>query len=462
MRRPVEDSGRFGMTIKTAVLGNVPALLLPLVRRIQDSPLGYRLAKGAFWGLAGTVVSRGLALVAWILIARILGRTVYGELGMIQSTVGMFGTLAGLGLGLTATRYVAEHRLKDPAKAGRIISFSMLTAAVTGVVASVLLVIFAPLIAAKVLAAPQLTGLLRIGTILVLLGTLNGAQTGALSGFEAFRAIAKINLTAGLLAFPMMLAGAHFGGLAGAVWGMSASMAVNWLLNHWALRAEARKAGIELRVAGCWRERDVLWTFSVPVVLTGVLSAPINWVCCAMLANQPRGYGEIGLYNAAIQWQTALAFLPALLSQVLLPILTDSHSNDADQRSRRTLSTALWVFVAAIILPALAIGSLAPWITRIYGGEFQMPVRLFVTCIVYATLSNFGTALWTCLLARNRAWFGFAGSLVWAVCTLALFHFLLLPHGAFGLALANVLGYLASMAVIFPPILRTLLSRKNS
>src|ERR1022692_3038167 len=41
---------------------------------------------------------------------------------MIQSTVGMLGIFAGLGLGITATKYVAELRSHDPERAGRIIA----------------------------------------------------------------------------------------------------------------------------------------------------------------------------------------------------------------------------------------------------------------------------------------------------------------------------------------------------
>ncbi len=448
------------MMLSAAMTRRVPAVFLPFLERLQASSMGTRLAKGAFWSLAGTVVSRGLALVSWILIARMLGKTVFGKLGMIQSTVGMFGTLAGLGLGLTATRYVAEFRVKDRAKAGRIIGFSNLTASATATLASILLFAVSPLIASRVLAAPELTGLLRIGTLMVLFGTLTGAQTGALSGFEAFRAIARINLISGLLSFPLMLAGAYLGGLQGAIWGMSGTLVINWLLNHWALRQEMANAQVPVTYRGCWAERDVLWSFSVPVVLTGILSAPVNWYCCALLANRQGGFGEVGLYNAAIQWQTALAFLPALLSQVLLPILSDSHSNDGARQSRKTLTTALLVFVAVIIVPALGLAALAPWIAALYGGTFQMPTALFLTIVVYATLNNFGTALWTCLLSRNQAWFGFMGTLAWAVCILVLFQFVL-PHSALGLALANLLSYLVAMLVIFPPILRSLLSKKN-
>ena len=90
--------------------------------RLESSPLGERLLRGSFWSLLGTFASRALGLAAAILAARILGKAVYGELGIIQSTVGMLGTFAGFGMGTTATKYVAELRYKDPAQAGKIIA----------------------------------------------------------------------------------------------------------------------------------------------------------------------------------------------------------------------------------------------------------------------------------------------------------------------------------------------------
>ncbi|MDQ3920568.1 MAG: oligosaccharide flippase family protein, partial [Acidobacteriota bacterium] len=62
----------------------------------------------------------GVAVIA----ARCLGRKGYGELGIIQSTVGMFQVFAGFGLGLTATKYVAEFKRQNPERAGHIIAVS--------------------------------------------------------------------------------------------------------------------------------------------------------------------------------------------------------------------------------------------------------------------------------------------------------------------------------------------------
>src|SRR5882672_5888251 len=81
-------------------------------------------AIGAFWALVGAVVSRGLTLASSVVAGRLLGTTGFGEVGMIQSTQGLFGVLAGAGLGLAATKYVAEFRSVDAAKAGRCVTLA--------------------------------------------------------------------------------------------------------------------------------------------------------------------------------------------------------------------------------------------------------------------------------------------------------------------------------------------------
>jgi O-antigen/teichoic acid export membrane protein len=115
------------LSLKSLAYRPSPSALHPMLRRVEASDIGSRFAKGVFWSVAGTVVSRGLMLAATILVARMLRKTAYGELGMIQSTVGMLGTFAGFGLGLTATKHVAEYRRTDPERAGRIIGLSGLS-----------------------------------------------------------------------------------------------------------------------------------------------------------------------------------------------------------------------------------------------------------------------------------------------------------------------------------------------
>ena len=110
-----------------------------------------RFARGAVWSLIGAVISQGSSLAASVITARLLGRERFGEYGMIQSTVGMFGVFAGMGLGLTATKYVAELRVTNPRRAGRMIALSTAVALGTASTAVVALFAAAPWLAASTL-----------------------------------------------------------------------------------------------------------------------------------------------------------------------------------------------------------------------------------------------------------------------------------------------------------------------
>src|SRR6516164_3464542 len=141
----------------------------PVRERLRTGSLGHRLAKSSFWNLAGSVTGRVVTLPAGVLLARLLGRHDYGELGMIYSSIELFGIFGGFGLGLTATKYIAEFKRRDPERAGRILAMSNLTAYVTGGIFSIILFLFSAQIAAGPLAAPHLASPLRISALVLFL-----------------------------------------------------------------------------------------------------------------------------------------------------------------------------------------------------------------------------------------------------------------------------------------------------
>ena len=85
-----------------------------------------RFINGTFWAFIGTLVAQVFGMVVSIITARILGKFGFGEYGIIISTIGTLGTVAGLGLGLTVIKFVAEYKAEQPAKAGQIVGLSML------------------------------------------------------------------------------------------------------------------------------------------------------------------------------------------------------------------------------------------------------------------------------------------------------------------------------------------------
>jgi O-antigen/teichoic acid export membrane protein len=410
--------------------------------RLESSPLAQRLLRGTFWSLVGSFFSRALGLAAAIFAARILGKSVYGELGIIQSTLGMFGTFAGFGMGTTATKYVAELREKEPLKAGRIIAVSSLVSWGVSLALLAALYVLAPWLCAHTLAAPYLTPYLRAGGPLLVLTAINGAQLGVLSGFEAFKSIARVSFFTGLFNFPLVVGGAFLFGLTGTVWGLVLAQAGGCLLNLRALRREAKRYGIPLSFSTCIREAPVLWRFSAPAVLGSALIPVVHWYAATMLVRLPNGYSEMGAFSASNQWFNALLWLPFMVNGVTLPLFSERLGAEDKVNTLKLLKVNCGIN-AAIILPIMAIGCLlSPYIMMTYGKGFGSAWPTLIAVLLTAGVLSVELPVGELIAASSRMWLGFFSNVVWGVVYLGTTP-ILLKWGSLGFASARLLAYTA-------------------
>lgn len=418
-----------------------------MIHRIERSPLGYRLAKGMFWSMAGAVISRSLMLVSTVLVARMLGKDNFGELGMIQSTVGMFGVFAGFGLGLTATKHVAEFYKSDPDRAGRIIGFSSLVAISTGGLMASSLLVIAPWLAEHTINAAHLTGVLRIAALILFMTALTGAQTGALAGFEAFKTITYVNLFVGLISFPILICGAYFGGLAGVVWALAINHCFNWLFNNIALRKETRRHNVNFSFKGICRELPILWKFSLPAVLAGIMVSPANWICRALLTNQPNGYDEMGILTATLVFQVLLLFISGMLTAPLLPMISDEGSKISNELSTVNILSS-WILGVVTAIPLLCFPEIAQ---MIFGNDYNSHgFKVTFSLIVFCTsIITFKSGLTRSMQANNILWWGFISNTLWAVI-LIVSTLYFVRWGAPGVALSLSIAYILQTVIILP------------
>lgn len=432
------------MSVKQAVDWICPPFLLGFKQRVEASSFATRLIRGTFWSLVATVFSRFLGLASSMFVARMLGKIGLGELGIVQSTVGMFSSLAGLGLGLAATKHIAEQRVHSPAAAGETIGFLSLISWTSGSLISLIVLILAPWLAAHTLAAPELAPELQQGTLLLLFGVINGVQTGVLSGFEAFKTIARVNLICGFANFPILVGGAYFGGLSGVVWGMVAVLALNCYLNFRAVRSEASAAGIVIRYRNVEKHFDLIWSFGLPGMLSGLIFGPANWVANTLLVNQHGGYGEMGLLSATNSWFQAVAFLPNLLGQVLLPILATYTAAKDNRRAVRALTITTWVN-AVIVLPVVAVGCLfSRQIMELYGRGFDHGGPVLIVTLISGGILMVQGPITNQLVAAGKMWSYFVVHVAWGCVFVIGSLWFVSSHGAVGLASARLVAYVVS------------------
>ncbi len=395
-----------------------------------------RIAHGFFWSSIGMLSIRGSALLSSVLIARVLGKQGFGEFGIIQNTILMMGVFASFGTSLSATKYIAELRDVDPPRAGRIIGGTIAIAALFGTAASCLLFILAPWLALKFLAAPQLGNTLRVGALYLMFSAINGAQTGALTGFEAFKLISRVHFIAGVASLPVVAIGVLVFGLDGAVWGYSLSMLFTCWLCQRALERVVRDFRISIDYRDCIKEIKVLWQFSLPAMLANSLVIPVTWICNAMLVNQPGGYAEMGIYSVATQWRQVTLFIPGIIFQVMVPVTVSNA-----QVSIRNKIKANFQINSLVALPILIVlSALSPFIMEFYGRDFRQGWFIFVLAQCAAFLQVLQAPVVTQWIANGQMWLNFSANLCWG-STLVVLTWLLIGQGAQGLVIALLLSF---------------------
>lgn len=400
-----------------------------------------RVALGVMWSLIGAAMQNGSDLIASYPLAHILGRDEWGAFGLAQRTLATFGLLTAAGFQTTLTKYVAELRDTDPEKAGRIIGLvSMLTLAISTILA-VILVVFANPLAGVLFQKPELGPVLAASSLALLFTGYNGAQQGALAGMESFRAIATLGLIRGLLAIPILIVGAKYYGLSGAVYALGVVAIIVAAINQWIIRRESARRN--LAVGFVWNKEDakLIAGFAGPGIMTSFWFTACPWIACSYLTRQPDGLREMGIYSSADRWRLLLLFVPVVLGRPFLSILSNLKSQNSVKSYRKVLRTNLLMSSGVNLLAALVVIAAADLIMKGYGAGFQegkmVLVLLAMSTIVSAPTSVLGSAL----QSMTRQWGLLGLNTVWGLAFLATSFVLVDRWGAIGLSAGFVAAY---------------------
>ena len=436
-------------------------LLIPNIKEIMKNDhesLKGRLIYGIFWNLISALASQGFPMIAAIIAARLLGKFGYGQLGMINSTVILFSTFAGLGLGITATKYIAQFHQTNLERTGRIMGLTNLFGILSGVLMCIILFITAPWLASNTLAAPNLTPILQIASLLLIFNTIVGIQSGSIAGFGAFKDLARIAIFQGIISASLTVIGVYFLGLIGAVTAMVINSIINLILYKLTINNLVKRFKIKIDYLKSWKEKDIIWKLSFPSMLSSVMVGPVVWIANIIIINTAGGYGQLGLFNAADQWRTALSFLPMVIGGVLLPMVSANISKE--NKALETVNVlASWVIVIIIALPLISFPEI---IAFFYGQDYfstvflqSLAIMMFVSCIL-----SYKEGIGRKLVAKNLMWWGFLSNLVWGI--LFLGSILIFKNlGSLGLAISYLISYVVNTIIFVPFYLSRKVVPKN-
>jgi O-antigen/teichoic acid export membrane protein len=426
------------MMLETLVQRVIPSHLYETIRgwRARLAPKGSprdRLAGAVLWSGAATGISNVAGLLVGVVLARMLGREGYGEVGVIIASSTLFTLLGGLGLGVTATKYAAQMRSGHPDRVRRFLGGIQVLATLSSLIVACVVALYAAELAV-VLNRPGLVASLQLAAVVLFLQGIDSVQVSILAGYEAFAALARVMLLRILVNVPATAVGAYVYGLEGVVGAMILTTLFTVWLHRSAMNSIFTRERVSIRYAVDLSMLKPLWEFSVPAFLTTAVTMISMWAVNAVLVNQPGGYFDMGLFNAANQWRALGIFIPSVFNPATFSIQSNLFATNRESYHRSVIGNLVVQGTVAGVV-AILLSVLAPYLMWLYGSEFHGAAEVLVLLALGWFLVAPIGAFWSAAVARGQAWANFLFIAIGAACQV-VFAKALVASGARGIALA--------------------------
>ena len=386
------------------------------IKEISKKVSSSSLFKDSFWAVFGNGLGHFLLLLSGIIIARFLGKDIYGEYGVVKTTMFYIASFSTLGLGFTATRFVARYNDTDNALLkGSIISSIIITTISSAVLCFFLFIFSVPL--ANYLGEPGLSTPFRFLGIIIIAKALSTTTGAILGGTKNFKAVGINNIISGVCMLAMGVGFTYFWGLKGSLVALLSSQLILCILNFFAI---SKKTLAKLVNVEGQPQYGPLLKFTFPVALQELSYALAQWGV-VMLLTKYSSLGEVGLYSAAAQWNAIILFMPSLLSNVVLSYLSGS----TDKQQIKILRLMLLVNFISTLFPFIIVYIFSDFITSFYGSTF-VGMKDVMNILVFSTIFDCMSKVFQSnMISKGKNWVLFSYRTIRDITLLALTFFVL-------------------------------------
>lgn len=418
--------------------------------RLGALPLGFRdLLRGSFWLILASGWGQGSMLLANLIVANVLGVSDYGRFALLQSAVIGLAVLAQAGFGVVIAQRISALRAEDPSKAGEVMTFCFVAAAVLSVGIGVSLYLSRDFFAATLFRDPELGR----GIALVALSfpwlVMGYVQQGLFTGLERFRDQTRISFVLSPLIIVLPPLGALWRGYEGAMLGLGLAYLLRVAVTHFVLSRILRREGIDWLFRNLASRLQLVWRLALPVALGGIVSFLAIWGGQTLLVRIEGGHRLLGLFAAALTVKTVVMFIPAQMAGVLLPILS-RLTGRFTAREWRSLFFANLACTLAITLVLVGLVTLfASEILALFGADFAAGESTLLILMLTAPFEALCISIYQGVQSQGRFWPSMLLETLPKTVTVLIAAALLIPgHGADGLAYAWLLGWLVGLTSI--------------
>lgn len=408
-----------------------------------------KLIKGGAWLTLANVVSKLASALALPLLARLLGPESLGIYSVVFSLAQSAQGFSTLGADVAMQRNGAQHKTIGNDAVGRLFGVGLSLICLVSAVTGLGIWFFREPLAKHWLGQPDVIPWLGTTAILIGLQPWGNVPLLFLASLQEFRAYALRSSLGMIVSSAATVVLAWRLGLAGAVQGLLLAAIAQIFWSYLIVKPVLRSKGIRLRVAQFWQESRSILKFGFPYYFGNTLLGSLAGLPIMGLVSQYGGLEQLGYLRVAQSMAALIGFIPSAIAPAAISYLSAS-SGDNNESYNYIKSVHLRGIWALLLVPTGAVCLALPdVINGLFGSAYQEATILSWLSLWISALAGVVSVLVQYLVVAGKtvrvAWASSLGVSCWVLAA-----FLLVPqYSALGFLLAQVIGQIAGLLVVF-------------
>jgi O-antigen/teichoic acid export membrane protein len=331
------------------------------------------LVNASFIVIFTTVISKILAYLYRIVIARYYGPEIYGIYSISLMVVSWVTIFVGLGFASGLIRYIPYYRGKnEEEKSAYLIKKVRIILIISGVLGSALLILFSNFISNQIFNNSEIRIFIIIFSLAIPLSALSGVYFSVLKSYEKigwFSFIVNILQNIVKLFFLMLLI---FLGFSSNSIPLSYVLGVliTFIFAYFVSKITIPQLFKNYKIKDQREVFSSLISYSWPLIFFGFISSILSWTDTFMIGIF-KTTSDVGFYNAAVPLALIITLSTDLFRQMLLPLITKEYGR-GNLLTVKVISRQVtkWLFIVSIPLFIFLFFFPQEFIKLFFGAEY--------------------------------------------------------------------------------------------
>jgi len=189
------------------------------------------------------------------------------------------------------------------------------------------------------------------------------------------------------------------------------------------------------------REAPRVLRFSAATLIGSATIGPALWLSRVWLVQGQDGYAQVGIFEAANKWSSAILFLPTAIAAFQIPILTSHLAMGHLREYRRVFLVNVAVAMAMTIIPGITVALAARPLMSLSGEKFTQGATVLVILSLSSVSVALNTSLGQGVVSQGRIHLRALADIALAAVLVGTSWVLIPRFGASGFAVAIAAAY---------------------